>query len=91
MFYSSDVLLKDRLKSGTADQDEITAMAEAYLSSDHESENEMETEMQDGSSKPDRLLEKTEKRKYTPFKFSGKSYSFDYQQESQIVDSLRAW
>ena len=29
--------------------------------------------------------------KYTPYKFSGKSYSFDYQQEKVIVDELRNW
>jgi hypothetical protein len=39
----------------------------------------METDMADGTSRTDRIMEKSEKRKYTPYKFSGKSYSFDYQ------------
>lgn len=59
--------------------------------SDSESENEMETEMQDGTTKSDRLVEKSERRKYTPYKFSGKSYSFDITQERIIVDGLRGF
>lgn len=55
------------------------------------SDAEMETEMADGSTKNDRQIEKSERRKYTPYKFSGKSYSFDYHQEKEIVDKLREW
>jgi hypothetical protein len=38
----------------------------------------METEMADGTTRNDRQVEKQEKRRYTPYKFSGKSYSFDF-------------
>ena len=31
------------------------------------------------------------RKKYAPYKFSGKSYSLDYQQESKIIDGLRRW
>jgi len=51
----------------------------------------METEMADGTTRNDRAQEKSERRKYTPYKFSGKSYSFDYSQEKVIVDELRNW
>ena len=46
LFHSSDILLRDKLKGGNpADQDEA-GFADAYSSSDNESENlEMETEM----------------------------------------------
>ena len=47
--------------------------------------------MNDSSAKEQRLNEKIERRKYTPYKFSGKSYSFDYNQEKLIVDGLREW
>mmetsp|Transcript_2145 Transcript_2145/g.3206 ORF Transcript_2145/g.3206 Transcript_2145/m.3206 type:complete len:159 (+) Transcript_2145:449-925(+) len=49
----------------------------------------MEGDIADG---PDgREIEKTHRRRYQPYKFSGKSYSFDFQQEKQIVDRLRSW
>jgi hypothetical protein len=70
LFHSSDILLKD-LRKGAANQ-------EGYSSSENDSENEMETEMADGSTRPDKQMEKSERRKFTPYKFSGKSYSFDY-------------
>ena len=45
--------------------------------------------MPDGTTRSDKMVEKSEKRKYTPYKFSGKSYSFDYAQEKVIVENLR--
>lgn len=36
-------------------------------------------------------MEKIQRRKYAPYKFSGKSYSLDIQQESKIIDELRKW
>ena len=51
----------------------------------------METEVADGSARVGRLLEKAERRKLTPYKFSGKSYSFDIEQERVIVNELRIW
>lgn len=74
LFQSSDVLLRGR------DHGPMT---------DSESENEMETEMQDGTTKRDKKSDKYENDKYTPYKFSGKSYSFDMAQERIIIDGLR--
>ena len=51
----------------------------------------METELADGTISKESILQKADKKKYAPYKFSGKSYSFDYQQEKAIVDSLRTW
>lgn len=59
--------------------------------SESESDDDMVTEMADGSTRNDKQNEKSERRKYTPYKFSGKSYSFDYSQEKKIVDELRNW
>lgn len=73
LFYSSDILLRDQLKNGTAGQD----IDMGHLSSSESEDAEMETEMADGTIKADRNSEKAERRKYTPYKFSGKSYSFD--------------
>lgn len=84
LFHSSDILLRDSRKGGTHDDP-------GYSSSDAESDQEMETEMPDGTTRSDKLMEKSEKRKYTPYKFSGKSYSFDYSQEKVIVENLRQW
>ena len=87
LFHSSDILLKD--KKGAGNQD--VGPDDHYSSSEHESGDEMETEMADGTTRNDRAQEKSERRKYTPYKFSGKSYSFDYSQEKVIVDELRNW
>lgn len=35
--------------------------------------------------------EKDERRKYRPFRFSGKSYTFDVHHERPILDDLRRW
>ena len=35
--------------------------------------------------------EKEERRKYKPYKFSGKSYTFDINHEKLILDELREW
>lgn len=80
LFHSSDIMLRDQ-KGQVQDP-------EPYSQSDSD---EMETEMGDGTVRSDRQIEKSEKRKYTPYKFSGKSYSFDFQQEKLIVDGLRNW
>tara|TARA_B110000285_G_C15093456_1_gene600497 strand:- start:1132 stop:1509 length:378 start_codon:yes stop_codon:yes gene_type:complete len=84
LFHSSDILLRD-IRKGAANQD----VDPGYSSSDAESDQEMETEMPDGTTRSDKMVEKSEKRKYTPYKFSGKSYSFDYSQEKVIVENLR--
>ena len=35
--------------------------------------------------------ERQEKRKYRPYKFSGKNYSFDVNSERSYLDDLRDW
>lgn len=43
------------------------------------------------ATKNERNHEKEEKKKYAPYKFSGKSYSFDINNEKPILDALRSW
>jgi hypothetical protein len=35
--------------------------------------------------------DKVERRKYKPYKFSGKSYTFDVNHEKIIIDEMREW
>jgi hypothetical protein len=39
----------------------------------------------------DKAKDKEEKRKYRPYKFSGKSYTFDINHEKVVLDDLRRW
>ena len=39
----------------------------------------------------DRANEREERRKYRPYKFSGKNYTFDLNHERVIMDELRGW
>lgn len=39
----------------------------------------------------DRAHEREERRRYRPFKFSGKTYTFDANHERKILDELRNW
>lgn len=39
----------------------------------------------------DRAKEREERRKYRPYKFSGKNYTFDINHERAILDNLRNW
>ena len=39
----------------------------------------------------DRATEREQKRKYRPYKFSGKTYTFDMNHEKVILDDLRSW
>lgn len=45
----------------------------------------------DNKGRIEQVLEKLKRRSYTPYKFSGKSYSFDTQQETMIINQLREW
>jgi len=38
-----------------------------------------------------RAHDREERRRYRPYKFSGKTYSFDVNNERAIIDELRAW
>ena len=38
-----------------------------------------------------RQQELNERRRYRPYKFSGKTYSFDMQNERSILDEMRGW
>jgi hypothetical protein len=62
LFHSSDIL-RDK-SSGDQGDDQYSSSG---------SDEEMEAEGVD----PNRSIEKSERKKYTPYKFSGKSYSFD--------------
>lgn len=35
--------------------------------------------------------EREERRRYRPYKFSGKSYTFDINHEKSVLDDLRDW
>lgn len=37
------------------------------------------------------MSERLQRKKYSPFKFSGKNYSLDVNQEFRIIDELRRW
>ncbi len=39
----------------------------------------------------DRKAEREERRKYRPYKFSGKNYTFDVNHERVLLDDLRGW
>jgi hypothetical protein len=39
----------------------------------------------------EREAEREERRKYRPYKFSGKSFTFDLNHERVILDDLRTW
>jgi hypothetical protein len=39
----------------------------------------------------DRAAEREERRKYRPYKFSGKNYTFDVNHERALIDDLRSW
>lgn len=39
----------------------------------------------------DQKMDKSERRKYTPYRFSGKSFSFDNNHEKLIIDNMRNW
>lgn len=39
----------------------------------------------------DKKMDKAERRKYTPYRFSGKSFSFDSNYEKAIIDNMRNW
>jgi hypothetical protein len=45
----------------------------------------------EGLSKKEKQLEREEKKKYAPYKFSGKSYSFDITHEKGVLDNIRSW
>ena len=39
----------------------------------------------------ERAVDREEKKKYRPYKFSGKTYTFDVNHERAILDNLRGW
>lgn len=50
-------------------------------------ENGEDVEMDD----EDKVIDRQERRRYKPYKFSGKSYTFDMNHEKAIIDDLREW
>lgn len=55
---------------------------------DEERRNNQDENMDD---EQDRAHEREERRRYRPYKFSGKTYSFDVNNERTILDELRSW
>lgn len=47
--------------------------------------------MLDEDAQREKQLEKQERRRYKPYKFSGKSYTFDVAHEKNIIDNMRGW
>ena len=47
--------------------------------------------MLDEEGEKEKEIERMERKRYKPYKFSGKSYTFDIGQEKNIIDQLRQW
>lgn len=81
VFYNSSFCLFSTYLSSEEDNMEIDE-------GDSDNGSGGDTEMQDAGNKN---LEKEEKRRYIPYKYSGRNYSFDIQNEKGMLDSLREW
>jgi hypothetical protein len=68
--------------------EEISAIDFQDDDEDEERRNNQDENMED---EQDRAHEREERRKYRPYKFSGKTYSFDVNNERAILDDLRSW
>lgn len=88
VFYNASWCLFSYDINGSSD-DDCNMMDNDDEEEDQEKGNNsgMEDEGEDSNKK----LSKMERRKYTPYRFSGKSYSFDTNQEKQIIDNMRSW
>lgn len=64
MFFSSDILVRDKMATMEIDE-----------GMSGEKNEEMNSDNEDDAKNN---LEKSDKLKYTPYKFSGKSYQFDF-------------
>ena len=80
LFHSADFLLKEKKTKG-----EDLPCAANLISSDEEGDDQMEDEGED------KKAERLKTKRYAPYKFSGKSYSFDQTLEQPIIDNLREW
>lgn len=69
LFHSSDIVLKEQ--EGAAKEHDLSSASENELMDD---DNDLDEE-----ARKQKLLEYHRGRRYTPYKFSGKSYSFDAQ------------
>lgn len=62
---------------------------------DEDDQNSQEDEGQEGGAENNedgtKGMRKSERKMYSPYRFSGKSYSFDINQEKLIMDNLREW
>ncbi|CDW75388.1 alpha telomere binding protein [Stylonychia lemnae] len=56
-----------------------------------ENQNGEDQEMLDQDQLKEKQLERQEKRRYKPYKFSGRSYTFDINHEKIIMDNIRTW
>ena len=85
VYYNSSWCLF-KLRNDTADED--ADMEDGLDQSDGEDRKRDDQEM---VAEEDRIAERQEKRKYKPFKFSGKTYNLDVHHERTIIDDLRNW
>jgi hypothetical protein len=58
------------------------------MDNDEDGQNQGDDEEMDDEEKK---KEREERRKYRPYKFSGKSYTFDVNHEKLLLDDLREW
>lgn len=86
LFHSADFVLKEKKIKG-----EDLPVAHDLVSSEEEDNDQMEDEGDDDKRRSAVQAERLEQRRYTPYKFSGKSYSFDMGLEKTLIDSLRDW
>jgi len=63
----------------------------AFQDYDLNQEQEGEDEDMRDESNEAQEHDKLNQRKYQPYKFSGRSYPFDFQREKPIIDKLRTW
>lgn len=83
VFYNSSWCLFTTYESP---EEEALDIDEEYPDNNSGEDQEMED-----ATKNERNHEKEERRKYAPYKFSGKSYSFDINNEKPLLDHLRSW
>lgn len=80
LFHSADFVLKEKkLKN------EELPCDGGLISSEDEDNDQMEDD-EAGGDKVKAQTERLEQRRYTPYKFSGKSYSFDMALEKGVID-----
>eukprot|EP00347_Sterkiella_histriomuscorum_P019882 403339949 len=88
VFFNSSWCLFEQQSSGALNDQENQI---SDNDSDDNGNGNEDQEMLDEEQRRERQQERIEKRKYKPYKFSGKSYTFDVSHEKVQIDSLRNW